>query len=271
MRILLYTVSFVFLAFILSSLGPYTARCGAQETDAKGAYVDMNTGYELYDRVLHNYVKDGKVAYLTLRDSPEELNRYLSWLASTNPDKIGATEERLAFWINAYNAFVLKGVLDTLPENTEDISDYSVKKTRGFFTRKKFVVGGRYYSLDEIENDVLRPLFKDPRVHFSIVCASQSCPVLQDSAFRGEDIHSRLEDAAKKFLTSKDRFRIDRENKIVYLSRIFRWYEEDFEGADGSLYDFIADYLESEEDRDFIRKGDFTVKYLDYDWGLNIN
>ncbi|MFQ5863094.1 MAG: DUF547 domain-containing protein [Candidatus Brocadiales bacterium] len=268
MKNLLYKVFFNSLAVILFHFGPPTMPCNGQETGLKKA--DMDTGYELYDRVLQNYVKDGKVAYLALRDSPEELDKYLSWLAHTKPNKLETAEESLAFWINAYNAFVLKGVLDTLPEKTEDISSYSVKRTRAFFTIEKFVVGGSYYSLDEIENNILRPIFKDPRVHFSIVCASQSCPVLQGKAFRGGDIHKRLEEATKRFLSNKNRFKIDRENKIVYLSRIFRWFEEDFEGAKGSLYDFIADYLESEEDRAFIKKGNFTIKYLDYDWSLNI-
>lgn len=265
MRLSILHPLFIFLVFYFWSS---TASCEGQETGLKG--VDMDTGYELYDKVLQKYVKDGKVDYLALRDSHEELDKYLSWLANNDPDKLEITEERLAFWINAYNALVLKGVLDTLPERPEDMSAYSVKKIKGFFTRKKFVVGGRYYSLDEIENDVLRPIFKDPRVHFSIVCASQSCPVLQSKAFRAENIQSRLEDAAKRFLASETRFKIDRENKIVYLSPIFRWFKKDFEQAKGSLYDFIADYLESEEDKAFIKKGDFTIEYLDYDWGLNI-
>lgn len=256
--------SFLYVAVFYLGLSASQGQGG----DTKGAKIDI--GYELYDRILQKYVKDGKVDYLALRGSPEELGEYLSWLASNNPDALETPEERLAFWINAYNAFVLKGVLDTLPKQTEGLSDYSVKKTHGFFTRKKFLVGGRYYSLDEIEHAILKPIFKDPRVHFSIVCASESCPVLQGKAFRAGDIQSQLEEATKKFLTSKERFRIDRENKIVYLSPIFRWYKKDFKKAKGSLYDFIAEHIDNEEDRAFIKKGDFTIEYLDYDWSLNI-
>ncbi|MEE9487542.1 MAG: DUF547 domain-containing protein [Candidatus Brocadiales bacterium] len=261
----------VFLAVYFSFFGLVAARCTGKETGLGApdeVYVDA--GYELYDRVLSDYVKDGDVDYLMLRESPEGLDKYLLWLAGTDPGKLETSEERLAFWINAYNAFVLKGVLGTLPGRTEDFSGYSVKKTRGFFTRKKYVVDGRSYSLDDIENDVLRSIFKDPRVHFSIVCASESCPILQEKAFRGRDVQARLDETTRNFFTSKDRFRIDRENRIVYLSRIFRWYKEDFEGTEGSLYDFIAEYLESDEDRAFIKRGDFSIKYLDYDWGLNI-
>lgn len=256
---------FIFLVFYFWSL---TAPCEGQETGLKG--VNMDVGYELYGQVLQKYVKDGTVAYLALRASPEELDKYLSWLAHTDPDALGTTEERLSFWINAYNAFVLKGVLDTLPERPADMAGYSVKKVKGFFTHRKFVVGGRSYSLDDIENDVLRSMFKDPRVHFSIVCASESCPVLQSKAFRAGDIQSRLDEATKRFFASENRFKIDRENKVVYLSPIFRWFKKDFEQAKGSLYDFIADYLENEEDRAFIKKGDFTIEYLEYDWSLNI-
>lgn len=259
---------YIFLIGILLHLSPPITPCDGQEE--RGAKrVDMDIGYDLYDQLLQKHVKNGKVDYLALKTSPGELDEYLSWLANADPEQLDTAEERLAFWMNAYNAFVLKGVIDTLPEKSEDIAGYSVKKIKGFFARRKFVVGGRYYSLDEIENNVLRPIFKDPRVHFSIVCASQSCPVLQGKAFRREDIHAQLEEATKRFLASKDRFKIDRENKIVYLSPIFRWFKEDFGEAKGSIYDFIADYLE-EEDKAFIKTGDFTIEYLDYDWGLNI-
>lgn len=264
---ILKALSIVLIGILLHLSPPITPCDGQEERGAKR--VDMDIGYDLYDQLLQKHVKNGKVDYLALRASPGELDEYLSWLANADPDELDTTETRLAFWINAYNAFVLKGVIDTLPEESEDIVGYSVKKTKGFFTRKRFVVGGRHYSLDEIENDVLRPIFKDPRVHFSIVCASQSCPVLQGKALRGENIHSQLEEVTKGFLASKDRFKIDRENKIVYLSPIFRWFKRDFEEAKGSLYNFIADYL-NDEDRAFIKTGDFTVEYLNYDWSPNI-
>lgn len=258
----------LFLTTSLFYCWPSTLYGEGREAGLRG--VEMDIGYKLYDQVLQRYVNEGKVDYLALRDSHEELDRYLSWLAHTDPDKIESTEKKLAFWINTYNALVLKGVLDTLPERPDDLSAYSVKRNKGFFTRKKFLVGERYYSLDEIENDVLRPMFKDPRVHFAIVCASLSCPILESKAFRAEDVQNRLEEATKRFLASENRFKIDRENKIVYLSPLFRWFKKDFEGARGSLYDFVADYLESEEDKAFLQKGDFTIEYLDYDWSLNI-
>ena len=135
--------------------------------------------YELFDQVLQEHVDEaGRVNYTKLTAHPEKLEAYLDLLAFADPEEL-SYNERLTFWINAYNAFVIKGVVNHYPIT----SVRKVKLFNGFFFRLKFQVAGKMYTLNQIEHDIIRTEFVDPRVHFVLVCASSSCPSLETVLF----------------------------------------------------------------------------------------
>ena len=232
-----------------------------------------------YDRLLHTYVTDnGWVDYAGLARERGALNQFLQDLAKASPGDFKNNGERLAFWMNAYNAFTLGDALDTVYGKHK-----SVRQVSGFFDGRKHSVAGEQLTLDEIEKHG-RDLH-DPRIHFAIVCASASCPKLQRFAFTGEKVDSQLDQAAKEFLADGNRgLRFDSKSNALHVSPIFKWYAGDFTGtSDGAgslwarakatvsgseLLDFIAKHAPPEVAR-HIRENPPTLHYFEYDWSLN--
>jgi hypothetical protein len=225
---------------------------------------DASFSHELFDQVLQEHVDEkGRVNYTKLKANPEKLIAYLDLLAFADPEVL-SYNERLTFWVNAYNALVIKGVINHYPIT----SVKKVKLFNGFFSRLKFQAANKMYTLDEIEHGIIREEFADPRAHFVLVCASSSCPPLLTRAYTTETIEERLETATLNFIRNPKQVKIDRAKRRVYVSKIFKWYEDDFkEGYDGVL-DFLADYL-SPEDAEYLESTEVKLHYLDYDWTLN--
>src|SRR5574337_1167829 len=219
----------------------------------------------VFDGVLKCYVsKDGLVNYKELKED-KEFNRYIEYLSTADTDKLPSNDHRLAFWINAYNAFVLKGVIEEYP--IKSVLDVGWLP-HSFFKRKTFKTQHGNITLRELENKKLRETFREPRIHFAINCASMSCPKLLTEAYRAEKLEQQLETQAISFINNKSRNYLDKENEVLYLSPIFKWYKEDFVSSGEKIEEYIARYLNT-EDAEFIRNNKVTVKYLDYDWGLN--
>ncbi len=219
----------------------------------------------IFDGTLGRYVSaDGFVNYKGLKED-KEFERYIEYLSNTDPDGLPSDKHRLAFWINAYNAFVLKGVLEEYPiKSVLDVSWFP----HSFFKRKKFETKHGKITLQVLENEKLREVFREPRIHFVINCASMSCPKLLTEAYRAEKLEQQLEAQAISFINNKDKNYLDREKGILYLSSIFKWYEGDFIKDGETLEEYVAGYL-SPDDAEFVRNNEVTIKYLDYDWGLN--
>ena len=252
------------LLSLLSVLFQYHYRIEADSRIPSSVDMDGPTfSHDLFNQVLQEHVDKGKVDYAKLKANPEKLEAYLDLLAVANPAEMPYNAQ-LAFWINTYNALVIKGVIDHYPTK----SVRKVKAFGGFFSRLKFQVAGETYSLNQIEHDIIRTEFVDPRVHFALVCASKSCPPLENKVFLPETIDEQLDAVTLKFVTNPKQVRLDRSKRRVYLSKIFKWYKKDFtEGYDG-VADFLADYLPS-DDADFVLAKNVKFHYLDYDWTLN--
>jgi hypothetical protein len=159
------------------------------------AQVEAAFRHDLLDSVLTRRVDEaGGVDYAGLALQRDGLDRYVTALASCSPrscpDRFPTRGDRLAYWINAYNAFVLRGVLDALPiVSVADVEG----SLDGFFRQQRFVAGGDSLSLDDIENRIIRPTFRDPRIHFAVNCGAASCPALDRRAYRAADLEAHLE------------------------------------------------------------------------------
>lgn len=224
-----------------------------------------------FDRLLRAYVRDGFVEYGCLKKHEGILDAYRSTLAET--DLSGLTrDEQMALWINAYNAFTIKMILERYP------GIHSIKQISGRWTRARWVVGGKTYSLGQIEHEILGKQFADPRFHFAIVCASLSCPILASEVFEAEKLDEQLTTAARRFLadsskgsrTTTEKGLVYGYNHRLYLSKVFKWGADDFIRAHGSVVDAITPYLD-EQGRAFIKqhRRKLSIRYLPYDWSLN--
>jgi Protein of unknown function, DUF547 len=246
---------------------------------AAGAKAATDFHHEAFDSLLAKYVNDrGWVDYPGLARDRASLDAYLKQLATADPASFGNDSDRLAFWINAYNATTLAKALDQVYGKVKGVKDVS-----GFFTSAPQRIAGEQLTLDQIETRARH--FADPRVHFAVVCASTSCPKLQPFAFTGAQLNDQLDRAAHEFLADPSRgLRLDQEHKKVYLSSIFKWYAGDFTGASGSvasllarakaatsgreILTFIKKYAPADAVR-FIDQNNPSVEYADYDWTVN--
>jgi len=207
--------------------------------------------HQVYNGLLSKHVSSGgSVNYDGLKKDEATLDGYLERLSTTS--LIGKTkDERLAFWINAYNAFTLKKILNNYP--VKSITDLDGGKP---WDVKWIKLDGQNLSLNNIENDIIRPQFKEPRIHFAVNCAAKSCPPLLNKAWTAKNLEANFEKQTKAFVNSAH-------NKIspdqLQLSKIFEWYGEDF----SSVEKFIRKYSDTA-----VNPG-ATISYLDYDWSLN--
>ncbi len=226
-----------------------------------------------FDRLLKAHVKGGLVDYDAF-DRASEFKSYLTTLAKTDPATLSKSDA-LALWINAYNAYTIQ----LINVHRERASIRNINKSFGFvkaygpWKEKIAVVGGKAYGLDEIEQDIIRPRFKEPRIHFALVCAAMGCPPLRSEAYAGATLDAQLDDQARTFLLkSPTKNRIDVAARVVHLSPIFvefRDYIKDFGGSPAAVGAYIAKYFPAGEERDLLHSGRFTIRVTSYDWSLN--
>ncbi len=212
---------------------------------------------QLFDGLLSRAVANGRVDYSVFRNNPR-FGTYLEQLAAADVTTMSPNEQ-LAFWINSYNALTIRNVLDN-PAMKRPID------VKGFFDATTFRVAGRTMTLNEIENDVIRPRFHDPLVHFGLVCAARSCPPLRPSAYTAAHVRARLAENARDYLASEYNH-YDPTTNTLRLSQIFDWYREDFGGSETDLRAFAKKYGPPSW-KDAIN--DHTlIEFIDYDWRLN--
>ena len=230
--------------------------------------------HTLFSELLEKHVSEsGFVDYAGIKER-EELDAYLNVLAATSPEEL-STDEAIAFWINAYNAYTIKLIVENYPVGSiREISPFRIKglrlaipKINSPFEYRLAVIDGNTYSLDDIEHGILRKQFDEPRIHFALVCASISCPPLRREAFTGERLHEQLDDQARAFLYDESKNKIA-PGDTIYLSRIFNWFQGDFGDSKVDLQRYLALYFEGVVQEKLL-KGDYKVRYLDYDWSLN--
>jgi hypothetical protein len=216
-------------------------------------YTEASFDHTLWTYVLQKYVSDqGQVDYKGIKANASELISYLEALSRHTPDKSWSRADKLAYWINAYNAFTVKLIIDHYPVK-------SIKDIRSPWDKRFIKLGDNTYTLNHIEHEILRKI-DEPRIHFAIVCASVSCPKLLNTAFEAEQLETQLLNATREFLADPERNHLS-ENHIK-ISKIFKWFAKDFK-KDGGLIDFLNKYS------DVAISENADKSYKNYDWGLN--
>ena len=245
--------------------------------------------YDDYAVVLKNYVDDeGMVNYKKLKTEAQMLESFIAAMGKLDPNSYSKWNERrkITFWLNAYNAFTLKAIVDNYPIKPGFFRSMyypknSIRQISGVWDKITFKVMGKDYTLEHIEHKILRKKFDEPRIHMAMVCAAMGCPPLLNKPYIGQRLNEQLDGQTRRFLANSAKFKIDREVGVVYLSSIFKWFKGDFvnkyapeKNISGhgkkvsAVLNFVAHYLEK-TDREYILVGGFKVKYLKYDWSLN--
>lgn len=209
--------------------------------------------HDVWDRLLRKYVSpSGNVDYKSLKSEKQALEDYLKSLEENPVEADWTKEQKMAFWINAYNAFTIKLILDHYPVS-------SIKKLHGGkpWDVKWIRLNGQVYSLNNIEHDILRPQFKDARIHFAINCAAKSCPPLLNQSWTAENLDRLLNQQTRNFINNP-KFNSLKNNEVE-ISKLFEWYAEDF----GNVIEYLKKYSNAPINKNA------KVKYKDYNWELN--
>jgi len=240
-----------------------------------GAFVAMaNADNFLYTGLLQTYVHDGRVNYFGMCKAPE-FPKYIEELSAIDPAQFKNSKNELAFWINAYNAFTLKVICEHYPlKSINELHTGGLiigTLIHGTIWDKKFVtIHGEQMSLNQIEHQIIRKKFKEPRAHFALVCASKSCPSLRSEAYEGGTLEQQLNDQGKIFFTDSKKNRFDVNQRVAYLSKILDWYSGDFGASKKEILLFVASFLPPETASALKANPDqWKVQYTDYDWSLN--
>jgi hypothetical protein len=211
---------------------------------------------------MKNVTIEGKVNYLGFIEEKDRFELYLKYLSSHKPANSAFKNEKLAYWINTYNAFTIKLIMDNYPINsiTELHPFFYIPGFNTVWHDAFFKIDGEDFDLDRIEHEILRKQFKEVRIHFAINCASKSCPNLRNEVYTASNLDHQLNDQTIRFINDKTK-NILGSNKVV-LSRLFSWFSEDFETAGGVL-PFVRKYAK-------IKISDKAeITFLPYDWSLN--
>lgn len=219
----------------------------------------------LYQELLSRHLAGDTVDYSGLKEDEALLDRYLESIAKTDPTPL-ARNEQLALYINAYNAYTLKLILDNFKNNAPPKSIRSIGWLPGSAWKIKFcVIGGTPYTLDAIEHEIIRPTFQDPRVHFAVNCASKSCPPLLAKPYEADTLDQQLTANTTAFLHDRRHNFLD--GSTLHVSSIFKWFKKDFnEDVPGFFMRYTTGDLQAAIAQ---QRQTLTIKYLDYDWSLN--
>jgi len=229
-----------------------------------------------YAQVLEHFVTSGAhVRYAALKAAPANLDEYLESLATLAPNEIEVLPEadRIAFWINAYNAITLKTIIDGYPIQGRGLSALryptsSIRQISGAWTDRSWVVAGTDMSLDDIEHKTLRKLFREPRVHMALVCAAVGCPPLRAEPYVGARLDEQLDDQARRYLSSPYGMKMEPNHHRITVSAIFKWFAGDFNKEDG-VRAFLTRYAPTAAARTALADPKTKITFLDYDWSLN--
>lgn len=267
--------------FIASSV--FSSQTLAAEPEKQGFdYSDFGDALKI------NVDEVGMVNYRKLKAEPEKLQAFITELGNLDRKDFDKWDdnEKIAFWLNAYNALTLKAIIDNYPIKSSFFKSRiypknSIRQIAGVWDKIKFKVMGQNLTLGHIEHKILRVKFDEPGIHVAMVCAAMGCPSLRNEPYTGDKLQEQLDDQTRLFLANPTKFKISRTDGRIYLSPIFKWFAADFVKKHGpkksigrhnkeqsAVLNFIASYLDKAQ-KEYVLAGKFKIKYLKYDWSLN--
>ncbi len=230
--------------------------------------------YKSYDEILKQVVAvkgtQSFVDYTQLKSDTSKLDEFTDGIEYIGKDEFDSwsREQQMAFLINAYNAFTIKLILTKYP--VDSIKAYGGLFVNSPWEKEFFTLFGKKSTLNHIEHDLLRKLYKESRLHFVLVCASRSCPPLITEAYVAGKLEQQFTDATTNFMRDTERNRFNAEKNKIEISKIFKWYKKDFKSSAGSVNAFVAPFMTDDvEVRTLIANKETKIHYLDYDWSLN--
>jgi hypothetical protein len=241
-----------FWAVLLLSLVIENSALGAVPTPITAASITAQTTLFLQKFVN----REGKVNYAAIQRNPELLDALLSDIADFEAKKAEMADQ-YAFYLNAYNILVIGEIVRNYPLT-------SVQAMPGFFNRTRMRVGGEQLTLDQIETDKLRKIYDDPRLHFALVCGTNSCPRLNRTAYVGKELFVQLNNQAKFALLDPNYVKVDDATKMVRLPEIFKWYDTDFSASGKSGVMYVNQFRKEHRVPTW-----YAVEYYSYNWTLN--
>ena len=289
MRALLLTVSILLILVGAAGLLWWYATAptliASQSATLPEGFPDHGFSHAVFEQLLQEYTRDGRVNYASWHGDAAAQTRFDTYLAAlaefspeNAPERFADESDRKVYWVNAYNAFVIKAILEHWPiKGVKEIkAPIELIDGLGFFVTLEFVAGGKRYSLRELEKEKVTGSFADARLHFVLICGSGSCPVLQPKLPSGAGLDEFLDQAAAQFVASPDNVSVDHAAATVTLSAIFQWYEDEFlrdlhrSGvASENIVDYIAMIAADPLRAELAKAKDYRVIYDDYDWSLN--
>jgi len=249
MRLLTWTILLLSTTLVNCKSETSTMNDQSREDNVTRLVVDHSSWNDLLQK---HVTAKGDVNYAGFKKDKAKLERYLDMLASNHPTDAWSRPEKMAYWINAYNAFTVQLILENYPlSSITNLDDGKV------WDRKWIELGDQTYSLNNIEHDILRPRFNDARIHFAVNCAAESCPPLHNKAITAKNLDETLERLTRSFINNTEYNKINKQS--VTVSKIFDWYSEDF----GNLIQYLNKYSTT------TIASDATVNYQNYNWSLN--
>jgi hypothetical protein len=231
---------------------------------APRAWATPHVDNRLYAELLTRHSRDGLVNYASFKNEHPKLKEYLTYLAGINPDELGR-DHAFAYYINLYNA----ATIDLVLENYPGID--SIKDIGGFFGNPwkiEFIaIKGKKVHLDHVEHEIMRPTYKDPRLHFAVNCASLGCPPLHLKPFEGDTLDTTLDELTRQNMSDPAHTRIEGNN--LYVSKVFDWFGEDWGGKE-DIVAFVRKYSSRDQAAKIDQLGSgLKLKYSEWDWTLN--
>ncbi len=229
---------------------------------SSAAAISLEKSNQLYENVLKLYVNDGLVDYAGIKSNPQDLDEYLAQTSLVTKENFNNwnEDEQLAFLINIYNAQTLNLVANNYPvKSIKDIAAGS----GGPWKQPVVDLFGERISLNALEHELIRKSNPEARVHFALVCAALSCPVLINTPYQADILEKQLSEQTKVFMMDKDKNSIDTNAKTLRLSPIFDWFKEDFVKQSGTVIEFVNPYFDNQANIEF------NIEYTNYDWSLN--
>lgn len=251
--------------------------CGSSEKKPAMASEPFDPTYASFAAVLQEYVHGELVDYSALASGREGLDRFIAELSGLSSQEFSGMNrnQQMALWINAYNGITLRSIIDHYPVK-------SIKDIDGVWKKKEWHVAGRTVTLNGIENDILRPQYKDPRVHFALNCASIGCPPLLKQPFLASKLEEQLDWAAASFVKNPARTRFDTDKAEIHTSELFTWFGEDFIAGyqspendqhlspeDNAVLGFLRTFADQESTGKLASVQNWSLVYESWDWSLN--